>query len=179
MLSQPLTTSDPDTLGGVRVFAGTRVPVKTLFDYLEDDYSLTEFLEYFPSVPREMALDVLEQAEDFTMRNNESLSTALRTIPAKQRLLDQFEQLVRDWKIETSLIASPAKRMLNPNYLRIIKLGDRVLPLLLAELEREPDDWFVALETLAETNPVSTEDRGNFDLVVASWIRWGRENGYI
>jgi uncharacterized protein (DUF433 family) len=62
-MSYPLTISDPDILGGVRVFAGTSVPVKTLFDYLEDDYSLTEFLEFFPTVPREIALAVLDQAE--------------------------------------------------------------------------------------------------------------------
>lgn len=63
MSTKTLTISDPDILGGVPVFAGTRVPVKTLFDYLEDDFSLTEFLEYFPTVPRELALAVLEQAE--------------------------------------------------------------------------------------------------------------------
>ncbi|HEX5316499.1 MAG TPA: DUF433 domain-containing protein [Candidatus Kapabacteria bacterium] len=58
-----LTVSDPDILGGVLVFAGTRVPVRTLFDYLEDDFSLTEFLEFFPTVPRDLALAVLEEAE--------------------------------------------------------------------------------------------------------------------
>ncbi len=55
--------SDKDILGGTPVFFGTRVPVKTLFDYLEDDYLITEFLEYFPIVTRELALAVLEQAE--------------------------------------------------------------------------------------------------------------------
>ncbi len=63
MLSNSLILSDPDILGGVPVFAGTRVPVRTLFDYLEDDYSLTEFIEFFPTVPRELALAVLEAAE--------------------------------------------------------------------------------------------------------------------
>ena len=63
MSLQSLITTDPEILGGVPVFFGTRVPVKTLFDYLEDDYSLTGFLEYFPTVPRELALAVLEQAE--------------------------------------------------------------------------------------------------------------------
>jgi uncharacterized protein (DUF433 family) len=49
-------TVDPDILGGTPVFRGTRVPVKTLFEYLENGYSLDEFLECFPSVTREMAL---------------------------------------------------------------------------------------------------------------------------
>jgi uncharacterized protein (DUF433 family) len=45
------------------MFKGTRVPVKTLFEYLERDYSLEEFLECFPSVTRELALQVLERSE--------------------------------------------------------------------------------------------------------------------
>ena len=54
---------DPDILGGVPVFKGTRVPVKSLFDYLERDYTLEEFLECFPSLSREMAIKVLERSE--------------------------------------------------------------------------------------------------------------------
>lgn len=55
-----LITVDPEILGGVPVFKGTRVPIKTLFEYLENDYSLEEFLECFPSVTRDLALQVLE-----------------------------------------------------------------------------------------------------------------------
>ena len=58
-----LITVDPDILGGTPVFKGTRVPVKSLFDYLEDNYSLDEFLECFPSVTREMACRILERSE--------------------------------------------------------------------------------------------------------------------
>lgn len=63
MKSDALITVDPEILGGTPVFAGTRVPVNTLFEYLEDDYSLEEFLECFPTVTREMACRVLERSE--------------------------------------------------------------------------------------------------------------------
>ena len=63
MSASELVTTDPDILGGTAVFKGTRVPVKTLFDYLENDYSLEEFVECFPSVTREMARELLERAE--------------------------------------------------------------------------------------------------------------------
>jgi uncharacterized protein (DUF433 family) len=53
----------PDILGGTPVFKGTRVPVKTLFEYLEDNYSLDEFLECFPSVTCEMVCRILERSE--------------------------------------------------------------------------------------------------------------------
>ena len=63
MNANDLITVDPDILGGTLVFKGTRVPVKTLFDYLEGNYTLEEFLECFPSVTREMACRLLERSE--------------------------------------------------------------------------------------------------------------------
>ncbi|MGA2260766.1 MAG: DUF433 domain-containing protein [Acidobacteriota bacterium] len=66
-----LITIDPDILGGTPVFKRTRVPVKTLFEYLEDNYTLEEFLECFPSVTREAACLVLERSESALL----SLST--------------------------------------------------------------------------------------------------------
>jgi uncharacterized protein (DUF433 family) len=63
MQSSDLITIDPDILGGTPVFKGTRVPVKTLFEYLENNYSLEEFLECFPSVTRDTARNVLERSE--------------------------------------------------------------------------------------------------------------------
>ena len=58
-----LITVDPEILRGTPVFRGTRVPVKTLCDYLESNYSLDEFIDCFPSVPRELACRVLERSE--------------------------------------------------------------------------------------------------------------------
>jgi uncharacterized protein (DUF433 family) len=60
---EPLITSSPDRLGGTPVFAGTRVPVQTLLDYLEGGDSLDDFLLDFPSVSREHAIAVLEAAK--------------------------------------------------------------------------------------------------------------------
>lgn len=63
MNSGDLITIDPEILGGTPVFKGTRVPIKTLFEYLENNYSLEEFLDCFPSVSRELACQVLERSE--------------------------------------------------------------------------------------------------------------------
>ena len=63
MKPEELLTVHADILGGTPVFKGTRVPVKTLFDYLENNYTLDEFLECFPSVTRAMACRVLEHSE--------------------------------------------------------------------------------------------------------------------
>ncbi len=55
---------DPSIMGGAPVFAGTRVPVQTLLDYLEAGDSIDEFLVGFPSVKREQVVAFLEQAKD-------------------------------------------------------------------------------------------------------------------
>ncbi len=54
-----IVTVNPDILGGTPVFKGTRVPVKTLFDYLADNLPLDYFLESFPTVSRDLAVAVL------------------------------------------------------------------------------------------------------------------------
>ncbi len=61
-MANPITI-DPDILGGTPVFTGTRVPVESLFDHLADGISLDEFLEDFPSVSRQIAVEVLNLAE--------------------------------------------------------------------------------------------------------------------
>ena len=54
---------------GVPVFRGTRVPVQTLFEYLEGGETLEDFLEGFPTVPRALALDALEEAKHLLLTN--------------------------------------------------------------------------------------------------------------
>ncbi|MHB1225200.1 MAG: DUF433 domain-containing protein [Gemmatimonadaceae bacterium] len=61
--SSPLISSSPDRLGGTPVFAGTRVPVQTLIEYLEAGHPLDQFLDDYPSVTREQAVGILELAK--------------------------------------------------------------------------------------------------------------------
>ena len=61
---EPVVHSDPEILGGTPVFIGTRVPLQNLFDYLERDYGLDEFLDDFPSVTRVQAVAALEAARE-------------------------------------------------------------------------------------------------------------------
>ena len=62
-LPEPLISTSPDRLSGIPVFAGTRVPVQTMFDYLEGGDSIETFLDDFPSVTRDHATAVLELAK--------------------------------------------------------------------------------------------------------------------
>ena len=54
---------DPEIMSGTPVFAGTRVPIQNLFDYIEGDEDLSGFLDDFPSVTKEAVLSVLEMAK--------------------------------------------------------------------------------------------------------------------
>lgn len=56
------TSTDPEILGGERVFTATRVPVRSLFDHLEAGDSIDDFIEGFPSVTREQVIAVLEES---------------------------------------------------------------------------------------------------------------------
>lgn len=52
--------SDPEVMGGALVFAGTRVPIQNLFDFLEGGESIADFLDAFPSVSQEQVIAVIE-----------------------------------------------------------------------------------------------------------------------
>lgn len=61
-----IVNSDPELMGGTPVFRGTRVPIQSLFDWLEVD-TLEEFLENFPSVSREQVIELLRIAGKVTL----------------------------------------------------------------------------------------------------------------
>ena len=60
---------NPDRLGGVPCFFGTRVPIKNLFDYVSGAEGLEGFLEGYPSVKRDQAQEVLQRAEELLLAN--------------------------------------------------------------------------------------------------------------
>ncbi len=69
-MSQRLINIDPEILSGTPVFNGTRVPIQTLFDWLETE-TLDEFLENFPSVSRQQAIELLKRAEHLIINESE------------------------------------------------------------------------------------------------------------
>lgn len=58
-----IISASPEIMGGTPVFAGTRVPVQTLFDYLKAGESIDDFLDGFPTVTREQVIALLEEAQ--------------------------------------------------------------------------------------------------------------------
>lgn len=62
-MKSTLVSSSPDVMGGTPVFSGTRVPVETLIEYLEEGDSIDDFLEGFPSVTRVQVIAFLEEGK--------------------------------------------------------------------------------------------------------------------
>jgi uncharacterized protein (DUF433 family) len=60
---KPAITRDPEIKGGNPVFAGTRVSVSVLLDYLEDGQTVDDFLSHYPGVPRDVAIAALEEVK--------------------------------------------------------------------------------------------------------------------
>ena len=74
MKVKDLIEVNPNKMSGVPVFAGTRVPVGHLFEYLEKGETVTEFLRQFPSVTHEQALGVLELSKESLLANHEVIA---------------------------------------------------------------------------------------------------------
>ncbi len=91
----------------------------------------------------------------------------------------KFLMLKDKWKAETVLLSSITEIAMHPAYQQIIGMGLTAVPLILAEMEREPGHWFWALKSITGTDPTLPEDKGHMRRMTESWLRWGREHGYL
>ena len=92
---------------------------------------------------------------------------------------DRFRRLADDWKKQSRILSNTAQMAMLKPYQRIIGMGWEAVPLILEELARHPDQWFWALESITEENPVPAEAAGFVRLSADSWVSWGRERGLI
>ncbi len=99
---------------------------------------------------------------------------------AKKRAVEQrFRELAAKWKAECALISSSSERATHFAYQQIIGMRPDVAPILLEEMQREPDHWSWALRAIAGENPVKPEHRGKLALIAQDWIAGGKERGYL
>ena len=98
---------------------------------------------------------------------------------ASKQISERFQELRDDWKARTRHLSNTAQISLVFSYQNIIGLGPAAVPLILEELEKEPDHWFWALEAITGENPVSEDDAGDMQASADAWIQWGRKNGHL
>ena len=101
------------------------------------------------------------------------------TSTTSNTLRDRFSRFATQWKQESIHMSNTAQMAMLRSYQNIIGMGDPAIPLLLEELQREPDQWFWALERITLEDPVPLEARGKIDEMARAWIEWGRQKGYI
>ena len=91
----------------------------------------------------------------------------------------KFRVLVKRWRKDTQFKSSITESAMHPAYQRIIGMGPSVVPLLLKELEHDPDHWFWALCAITGENPVAARDAGRVPKMTEAWLKWGKLQGYV
>ena len=86
----------------------------------------------------------------------------------------KFHKLARKWRIETAYISSTSEMFEHPAFAEIIKMGEVVVPLIIQELERQPDMLLGTLVFITGEDPITDDDRGNVYRMAVAWIDWFR-----
>ncbi len=90
--------------------------------------------------------------------------------------VDIFYKLLRQWRMETLWISSITEAINRPAFKKIVKMGEKVLPLILEEISVQPDLLVAALPIITGEDPVHETDRGNLPAMAIAWTEWYREH---
>lgn len=123
--------------------------------------------------------DRINMLRQFVPRTESSVLAGGHTVelPSKE-LRRRFQELATTWRKETSHWSVVARKADHAAYREIIDLGWPVVPLLLAELQRKPSFWFVALQKITGADPASAESDGDVAAMARAWVQWGEARGY-
>ena len=91
---------------------------------------------------------------------------------------ERFRRLAAAWHRDTDYLSSMEEAESHPAYQEIVRLGPKVVPLLLRDLAENHTHWFGALEAITGTRPVPTSDAGKIPKMAGAWLRWAKDNGY-
>jgi hypothetical protein len=107
------------------------------------------------------------------------MTTPTPAAHAKTPPRERFQRLAAEWKEKSRHMSNTAQMAMLRSYQKIIGMGWDAVPFLLEELQREPDQWFWALEAITDENPVPPEVAGKVREMAAAWIEWGKSRGLI
>jgi hypothetical protein len=99
-------------------------------------------------------------------------------IESAESLAKRFAELNARWKEETRHCSKMKTRMEHPAFRDIVAMGDKAVPLILADLEKNGGFGFLALRDITGADPVPEGAAGQIGKIAAAWIAWGREQGY-
>ena len=110
---------------------------------------------------------------------NAKKEKSMAVLEVSKPIQERFRELKEDWKSKTRHLSNTAQISLVFPYQMIIGMGPQVIPLILSELEKDPDHWFWALEAITGENPVAKNEAGDMEASAEAWIRWGKQNGLL
>ncbi len=90
----------------------------------------------------------------------------------------RFSRLFLEWKEAVKYSSDLEQICTHPAYLKMIGMGEQVLPFIFDSLNESPQYWFVALESITGENPVKPESRGRIKLMTRDWLEWASRNGF-
>jgi len=91
----------------------------------------------------------------------------------------RFYRLKEKWEAETAFLSSVSDIVMHPAYQQIIGMGLVSVPLILREMSIKHGQWFWALKSITNEDPVKPRYRGIVAEMSKAWLQWGKENGYI
>jgi hypothetical protein len=94
-------------------------------------------------------------------------------------IASKFNQLASEVEEDCMMLSSTTQISLHPSYQQIIGIGKKVIPLLITRLDKTPNFWFKALESITGRNPIPKQDRGYLNKEKAHWKNWAKENDYV
>lgn len=120
-----------------------------------------------------------EAAQTAVLRMVESISPGGTAQASSEtpELSRRFEALADDWRRDTRFLSFMEQRAMHPAYQRIIGMGWMAVPLILRELQRQPDHWLWALRAITGEEPAGREQ--TLASAGEAWLRWGRERGLL
>ena len=92
--------------------------------------------------------------------------------------VDLFNKHLNKWKNDAVGLSSISDQMSLPSFLAIVAMGDRVIPLILSDIKKDPTFIFMALRGITKVNPIPTAARGLPREMIRAWLVWGAENNY-
>jgi hypothetical protein len=107
-----------------------------------------------------------------------STSSYLRDV-YQSSLKEYFESLKFLWLEETKYSSNISITINHPAHLTILQLGERVLPLIIEDLENYNNHWFITLSKITGVNPILPEHAGDVESMRGDWINWAKENNII
>ena len=98
---------------------------------------------------------------------------------APEELHETFKRLADEWENDTILLSFSSQAAEHPAHQEIVSMGKSAVPLILERIQTRGGHWFHTLREITNAKPVQPADHGRVEAMKASWLEWGKRNGYV